>query len=66
VVTVSHEALLVAVQLHPAVVVTVEVCELPTPAEVTVVGETVNVQVALPCCVTVTDWPAMVNVPVRA
>jgi len=48
-VIVSHAALLVAVQLHPAVVVTVELWELPLPTEVTVVGETVKEQDAVPC-----------------
>ena len=51
---VSHEALLVAVQLQPAVVVTVELLVLPLPAEVTVVGDTVKVQAVVPCWVTVT------------
>ncbi len=51
---VSQEALLVAAQLHVAVVVTVELSELPVPADVTVVGETVKVQDAVPCWITVT------------
>ena len=62
---VSQEALPVAVQLHAAVVVTVELWELPLPTEVTVVGETVKAQETVPCWATVTVWPAMVSVPVR-
>jgi hypothetical protein len=60
---VSQLALLVAVQPHPATVVTVAVPVAPAPGGVQVVGETLNVQ--LPCCVTVTVWPATVRVPVR-
>ena len=44
---------------------TVELWELPVPAEVTVVGETLKVQEALPGWITVTVWPATVSVPVR-
>jgi hypothetical protein len=60
---VNQLALLVAVQEHPAVVVTVAVPVAPAPGGVEVVGETLNVQ--LPCCVTVTVCPATVSVPVR-
>ncbi len=60
---VSQEALLVDVQLQLAPVVTVELCVLTPPGGVTVVGETVKVQV--PCWITVTVWPATVSVPVR-
>jgi hypothetical protein len=55
--------LLVAVQPHPAVVVTVAVSVAPLPGGVELFGETLYEQ--LPCCVTVTVCPATVSVPVR-
>ncbi len=64
-VIVNHETLLVDVQLQPAAVVTVELWVLASAVGVTVVGETVNVQDAVPCWTTVTVWPATVSVPVR-
>ena len=52
-VIVSQEALLVAVQLQPAAVVTVLLLELAAAPGLSVVGDTVNVQ-GTPACVTVT------------
>ncbi len=63
-VMVSHAALLVAVQLQPASVVTAVLLELAAAPGVNVIGETVNVH-GTPAWVTVTVWPAMVSVPVR-
>jgi len=60
----SQEALLVAVQLQPAGVVTVLPLKLAAAPGVSAVGDTVNVQ-GTPAWVTVTVWPAMVRVPVR-
>jgi hypothetical protein len=57
-------ALLIAFQLHvPAVVIVTLAFPPPLPMDCEV-GETVNVQLP-PVCVTVTVFPAMVNVPVR-
>ncbi len=65
-VIVSQEALLVAVQLQPAAVVTVLLLELAAAPGVSVVGDTVNVQGADPAAwITVTVRPATVSVPVR-
>jgi hypothetical protein len=63
-VIVNQESLLVAVQLQPAVVVTVAELDPAAARGFRVVGATLNVQAA-PCCVTVTVCPATVNVPVR-
>jgi hypothetical protein len=63
-VIVSQESLLVAVQLQPAIVVTVAALDPPVAAGFTVVGDTVNTHGA-PCWLTVTVWPATVKVPVR-
>ena len=52
-VIVSQEALLVAVQLQPAVVVTLELLAPAVAAALSVVGATLNVHEA-PCWVTVT------------
>jgi hypothetical protein len=63
-VTVSHDALLVAVQVQPVGAVTIDE-PLPPPAPMfRLVGETVNVQVT-PGCVIVTVWPATVSVALR-
>jgi hypothetical protein len=62
--TVIHAAPLDAVQPHSDGLVTItDVLPAPAPAD-SVVGETENVQ-PMPACVTVTDWPATVAVPVR-
>jgi hypothetical protein len=63
-VIVTHEAPLVAVQLHPAVVVTVTVPLPPDPASDWLVGEMVNAQGG-PACVTERVLPATATVPVR-
>ncbi len=63
-VMVIQEALLVAVHVQPASVVTVLLPEVAAAPGVSDVGETVKVQ-GTPACVTVTVWPAMVSVPVR-
>ena len=60
----SQEALLVAVQVQPVVVVTLALLDPAVAAGFNEVGDTVNVQ-ATPACVTVTVWPATVSVPVR-
>ena len=62
--TVIQLALLVAVQLHPDVVVTATDAAPPADVALGFVGETVNVQAAA-ACVTVTVCPATVSVPVR-
>ena len=64
-VMVSQEALLVAVQAQPAVVVTVALLEPALAAGFSEVGVTENAQTPAPAWVTVTVCPAMVNVPVR-
>jgi hypothetical protein len=65
-VIVSHESLLVAVQLQPAAAVTLLLLEVAVAGGFSDVGETLNVQGAgAPACVTVTACPAMVSVPVR-
>ena len=58
-----QEALVVAVQVQPLVVVTAMVPLPPVAGIVWVVGETVKVHAAP--SFTVTVWPATVNVPVR-
>jgi hypothetical protein len=63
-VIVNHEALLVAVQLQPALVVTFAVLDPPAAVGFSEVGATLNVHGA-PCCVTTIVCPATVNVPVR-
>ena len=63
-VTVSHVALLVAVQLHVDPAVTATLAAPPADVAFGLVGDTLKVQGA-PACVTVTVWPATVNVPVR-
>ena len=55
--------LLTAVQVHPAVVVTLAVCVPPAATTFCEVGESVNPHA--PACVTVTVCPAIVSVPVR-
>ena len=64
VVIVSHNALLAAVQPHPAAVVTAALFVPAPAAAVMEVGATLKLHV--PFCVTVTVSPANVNVPVRA
>jgi hypothetical protein len=56
-------SLLVAVQLHPLVVVTVTLAGPPAAGLVGFSGATVKAHA--PACVTVTVWPATVSVPVR-
>jgi hypothetical protein len=62
-VTVIHVTLLTAVQPHAAPDVTVSVAAPPAAGAVGAKGDTVNVQAG--SCVTVTDCPATVSVPVR-
>lgn len=59
-----HDTALEAVQLHPAVVVTVTVPVPAAPVTEAAVGETVKTH-GTPACVTVNVTPAMVSVPVR-
>ena len=63
-----HETLEVAFQVHVELeAVTVTECEPPSAGAFTFVGATVNVHGDVaPPCVTATDWPAIVNAPVRA
>jgi len=62
----SHDALLVAVQVHPAAAVIVTGPVAPPPATTDrVVGFTEYEQLFAPCVI-VTVWPAIVSVPVRA
>jgi hypothetical protein len=61
---VSHEALLVAVQLQPVLAVIATVPAPPDELKFEVVGEMVNVHGA-PACVTVNVCPPIVIVPVR-
>jgi hypothetical protein len=63
-VTVIHPELLAAVQLHPLVVVTVNVPVVAAAPALGAVGVTVKAH--WPAWVTVTVLPAMVSVPVRA
>jgi hypothetical protein len=60
-ITVSHDALLVAVQPQPVAAVTVSAALPPATTMLEVVGETVNVHV-MPGCTTVTAFPAAVSV----
>ena len=62
-VTVIHDALLTAVQMHPVVAVTAVVNDPPTSVAVCAFGAIVKLQV--PLCVTVSVCPAIVSVPVR-
>ena len=62
--TVTHPALLAAVQAQPAPLVTAIVPEPPAAAKDWLAGEILNAQLA-PACVTVNVLPATVNVPVR-
>jgi hypothetical protein len=61
---VTHPALLVAVQAHPALVVTSTVPDPPAAANDWLAAEILKAQAA-PACVTVNVLPATVNVPVR-
>ena len=63
--TVIHVALLVAVQAHPVVAVTVTVPV--TAADVTLAdaGEIVGTHATAACCVSVNVLPPIVTVPVR-
>jgi hypothetical protein len=63
--TVIHVDDVVASQVQPAGEVTLTVALPPLAGAVTVVGDTVKLQVA-PGWLTVTDWPATVTVAVRA
>jgi hypothetical protein len=63
-VTVIHDALLAAVQLHPLVVVTVAEPVVAPAATLWVVGEIAKLHGAA-ACVTVSVCPAIVSVPVR-
>ena len=63
-VDVTHVALLVTVQPHPAPVVTVTEPVPPLLENWKVVEDKTDVQL-MPACVTVTTIPAMVTVPVR-
>ena len=62
-VTEIQDALLVAVQAQPLVVVTVEESVAAAPEIECVIGATVKTQA--PACVTVSVRPAIVSVPVR-
>src|SRR4026208_207211 len=64
-VMVSQEALLVAVQAQPVVVVTLTLLEPAVAAGFSEVGDTENAQTPAAACMTVTVCPAMVNAPVR-
>jgi hypothetical protein len=64
-VTVSHDAVLVAVQPQPAAAVTATDALPPPTTMLRVVGETVNAHV-MPGCVMVTACPATVSVAFRA
>jgi hypothetical protein len=55
----------VAVQEHPAAAVTPIVPVFALELMERVVGFSVMLQELVPLCVTVTDWPATVSVPVR-
>ena len=61
---VNQFVLLEAVQLQVFVVVTEKFAEPPLPGTVPLVGDTLNEQFEA-LWVTVTDWPATVNEPVR-
>lgn len=63
--TVIQVAVVDASQLHPVGAVTLTVALPPPAGALTVVGDTVKLQVA-PACVTVTGCPATVTVAVRA
>ena len=60
---VIHVALLVAVQLHVDPAVTATLAAPPADVALGLVGDTLKLHA--PACVTVTVWPATVNVPVR-
>jgi len=63
-VTVSHEALLVAVHEQPVVAVTA-IVPLATPAGADWKRGVASNEQVVPACVTVKVWPPTVNVPVR-
>ena len=62
--TVSQEALLVAVHVHALAAVTAVVDDPPADVSVRESGDTLSVQ-DVPLWVTVTAWPATVSVPMR-
>jgi hypothetical protein len=64
--TVSHGVPLDVVHAHPAIVVTCTATVSPAAEIVRFVGAIVSVQGAAAACDSVTAWPAMVTVPVRA
>jgi hypothetical protein len=63
-VTVIHDALLTPVQVHPDVVVTVDV-PVPPPSSTDWLDGEIEKAHAAPACVTANVWPAIETVPVR-
>lgn len=62
----TQPRVLLVLQAHPLCVVTLIFPVNPDALGATLVGLVAYVQDAVPCCVTVNDWPAAVMVPVLA